>query len=238
MADDGPQHDFFDFFGLAPELRNLIYDETFELDKRFRLDEGDDDDNLQAIVEDFPAPNLLLVNHQFRQEYLARSRTSTTLVVEDRIGFVTFKPRPSLPCMLMTTERLHLKLYMGQGPRHCMCTDSSPQTSCIVRAEFEMHAHWKSRLVEQLPRLRSCLPDMHCPSSPGLRQAKHAFSAHALELTTILERVNGVRILSVRRMHVESCDYSLRIGPVAQWAKKNRFLEEVEVSNLTATQKT
>ncbi|KAK5124230.1 hypothetical protein LTR85_001933 [Meristemomyces frigidus] len=75
--------DFFDFFGLARELRDQIYDDLLlSCTRSIKLDEAK---YLRGLAVGFPTTNLALGNRQFSQEYVARSPRHAVLTVADPV---------------------------------------------------------------------------------------------------------------------------------------------------------
>ncbi|KAK5124229.1 hypothetical protein LTR85_001932 [Meristemomyces frigidus] len=85
MASTVAAKEVFEFFGLARELRDQIYDETLlHLSRTFI--KGKRTGSLVVSAHGTPATGLALVSRQFKEEYYARSAVATSITIDDIIG--------------------------------------------------------------------------------------------------------------------------------------------------------
>ncbi|TKA76320.1 hypothetical protein B0A55_04203 [Friedmanniomyces simplex] len=103
--------DIFDFFGLARELREMIYNDPLT-DKEIG-DLSGDALGIFFTATHIPRTNLLLVSQQFSAEYQAASNELATLIVGDKMCEVYDEPvQMNLPDQLRSTHKLRLNLYL------------------------------------------------------------------------------------------------------------------------------
>ncbi|KAK5134385.1 hypothetical protein LTR08_006565 [Meristemomyces frigidus] len=117
MASVTPSHDVFNFFGLAREIRDWIYDESLlpsEAHKcRTELEVGG---YLLVTAHQAPATNLALVSRQFKTEYLSRSAIAMSLSVEDHMKAAAYDIKFVLPPRIACSTSIHIDLsYLCMG---------------------------------------------------------------------------------------------------------------------------
>ena len=131
-----PQPDFFDFFGLAAELRDLIYDQALVV-KTMKLEL----DAPAVEVVNGPATNLLLVSTQFNREYSSRAAVHKSLAISDHDKFNNFENHDSidLPPIAIGVSSISVNLATMPG---------TPVTD-----ELQGHRVWLPGLLAQVNTL-------------------------------------------------------------------------------------
>ncbi|KAK5134389.1 hypothetical protein LTR08_006569 [Meristemomyces frigidus] len=229
MADTKRDGDVFDFFGLAREMRDLIYQEL-PAPKRQLDDESYK--GLTVFAENFPAANLLLINQQFKQEYLDSLEKLTRIVVEDHLTNVDEEhwPVPRVSTRFAQTHRLHFRIFAA-----CYGADvkgTHPHKSCEpLSAELFGHGVSISRWVARLPHLRSIHIDMHIRPHSSVDECKRTVARHHAKLTSLskLSRLDVYYNDFDHNADPECFDYSKGQGPVMTWKAESGIMEDLNV---------
>ncbi|KAK4550334.1 hypothetical protein LTR36_003301 [Oleoguttula mirabilis] len=203
------QRNIFDFFGLAQELRDYIYDHLLSCTKHLKIGLNG---RLYASAHGFPSANLALVNRQFRNEYVARSAPLARVVVDDHLQGYSDVGVQKLPTGISVCTQLHLNLYVvPDEPKH---------------SEADMHAKCIKQLMKQLPRLRSSTVDVHLRTAQAWdKQALANDLAKIIALPT-LSTLDLFHINFVPGEPIAGWDYSQRKGPVMKWVQETGTIED------------
>lgn len=105
----------FDFFHLSRELRDLVYEHALVPETWKRFNRG-----IRTRVEHFPSAALLLVNRQFREEYVAASHRCTSLTIVDvasDMEDLDHAPRDfeAMPRHLQRVHSIDFRLWLAPG---------------------------------------------------------------------------------------------------------------------------
>ncbi|KAI7337466.1 hypothetical protein KC315_g2299 [Hortaea werneckii] len=132
----------FNFFNLPRELRDSIYDESLIFKRKF-----EDQSGVRLRGRRLVQIHLLLINRQFRDEYLERAEKKTCLVIVDRDRY---HGEPlKLPAIMKYTRKLELHLALAcDVPDHIV-------SRCKVTQEVRMHRKWIGNLCDQMQHLES-----------------------------------------------------------------------------------
>lgn len=137
----------FDFFGLCRELRDHIFEEALVTETRHNWKEG-----VQARVQKYAATNLLLVSHQFKDEYAAAARRCCTITMDDCSDGMPPKEDTDpiiVPQILRTARNIDFELWMI-----CEVEDHDIET-CECIFQLEHHRGWINGLLSQMSALTS-----------------------------------------------------------------------------------
>ncbi|KAK4499033.1 hypothetical protein PRZ48_009545 [Zasmidium cellare] len=134
----------FRFFDLPPELREMVYDYLAEDEISVVKPE------LQASlsVQDAPLTNMLLVNHQMKNEYHKIAAKKTTLVFSDHENF-NFT-LPSVPSNLPNVTKISVRSFV-------VCEDRCPLDCTYCEAAMDLR-----QSVELILKIQSTM--QHVPS--------------------------------------------------------------------------
>lgn len=135
----------FNFFGLSRELRDQIYGEL--LDKNIPLHVRDRD-CLKVLLKNGPSVALMLVNHQFADEYKEAVGRCSILVCADSgndpLGDVK---APKLPPLLHSIRGLEMRLRLFCKKDHDLTMSGK---DCGARQEMEAHQNWMTKIADQM----------------------------------------------------------------------------------------
>ncbi|KAI7212189.1 hypothetical protein KC333_g7253 [Hortaea werneckii] len=132
----------FNFFNLPRELRDSIYDESLIFKRKF-----EDQSGVRIRGRRLVQIHLLLINRQFRDEYLERAEKKTCLVIVDRDRY--HGESLKLPAIMKYTRKLELHLALAcDVPDHIL-------SRCKVTQEVRMHRKWIGNLCDQMKHLES-----------------------------------------------------------------------------------
>lgn len=156
---------FFDFFGLPPELRNLIYG---ELTEDVPMKTRDFQSNLQGIegradayLRDKPILNRLLLNHHFKDEYGAEVKHRQNVVFADFCYTgKALKLNGAISRTTRATFRFTTDCFEDDTPRYGM--------ESLVRVRW--HAMWITRVLQQLIAMRYVKFEFYPCSTPSSTQ--------------------------------------------------------------------
>lgn len=131
----------FNFFGLARELRDQIYDNL--LDKAASLPTMK---HFTMDVKNGPHQSLMLVNRQFSSEYLEAMRRRTKIIFTDKWGkfweSVKSLQGLDLPPVLCTARFLELRIWLARDPG--IDHDGEVRGPHV---DMRRHLHWISHVV-------------------------------------------------------------------------------------------
>ncbi|KAK6388721.1 hypothetical protein LTR65_007394 [Meristemomyces frigidus] len=132
----------FQFFMLAPELRDKIYENALQYKRKFKSQHS-----ARLRGRRVAELSLLLVSRQFRQEYLERAEQKTCLVIVDRDHYHGGMLQLPTPIKCARKLELHLALACDE-PDHTV-------GRCRILPELRMHRKWIVDLCEQMKHLDS-----------------------------------------------------------------------------------
>lgn len=157
---EAPEVRSFNFFDFPRELRDQIYEEALEYKKKYRSQHS-----ARIRGRRVADVSLLLVSHQFQQEYMEQAERNTCLLIVDRDHFhgENLKlPTPikyarklelyvALACEYLLTS-MHsawwLTVQIGDEPDHIV-------GRCRILPELRMHRRWIVDLCHQMTHLQS-----------------------------------------------------------------------------------
>lgn len=223
--------DALEFFSLARELRDLIYDELLVPSQSCNICKPlSDPSNYLLTAHNLPTANLALVTRQFNQEYCSRSQAKARIVVEDHYHGVTRVPlfRLPLPAVTAYASHLHLDIYtLAKETCH------TGREVCTVKGEVDMHINCVTVLQRALPRLRECTIALHAEKIPNPGEERQALLEHIAELTSV-PKLASLEVLKVqfRGDGGLKFDYEQRTGPVMKWKQETGKIEDVSAEGV------
>ena len=211
--------DTFDFFRLARELRDMVYDdlliETVDLDP-----EGDHQASLMACG--VPAKSHLLVNRQFNSELQNRAARSSLLSIEERVDPETL-PKITLQGSVTNISRLKLRLLL-------MCDEEQhddPDQVCRIGREVEMHEEWIKFLLPQMKHLRSLSIELHLTPGEHVRECEQTLLTH-LSTFVALAAFDGCKVFHCNVNKDGNWNYDQPKPLVMTWSRETGILQAVE----------
>ncbi|KAK4550333.1 hypothetical protein LTR36_003300 [Oleoguttula mirabilis] len=168
---------FFDFFGLAPEMRDEIYDSILAVEPDIYLGKGP---GLHTRVKHAMTVRLSLVCRQFRQECSERAQLKTRLVLKDVEDWV-FQHALELPAATSFIRNLDFFLVnTALDIEH-----SSPDDACGSLGEYDFHYRWIADVVAKQQRVRSITVQIYVRYAEPGEENLDAFLDHGAALTTL-----------------------------------------------------
>ena len=167
----------FDFFGLARELRDMVYDELL-------IDNIDPDpcENFQATVTAcaVPLPSLLLVSRQFTTELQNRATRSSTLNIEERLDPEKL-PEITIDGSVTNIPHLELRLYLA-------CNEENHEESegaCGIKRDIQMHEKWIKFLIQQMKHLHSLSIELYLSPHEYVDECQKKLLTHQSRFTAL-----------------------------------------------------
>ncbi|KAK3111940.1 hypothetical protein LTR53_012291 [Teratosphaeriaceae sp. CCFEE 6253] len=162
MADVTRQH-FFDLFGLAREIRDMIYSEALAGSKALQ---ASDHEGVHLHVHAVPRTELLLANHRVQAEYTAMWIKTATLVVAD--------------------HKMEMDLYLQYPLDFCERYGPVPCVGCPAGMELDMNLRWTSRLLQRSPSPRLLRVHLHNDAETLAETKSGTFQAYIARLAVLL----------------------------------------------------
>ncbi|KAK3071957.1 hypothetical protein LTR53_007725 [Teratosphaeriaceae sp. CCFEE 6253] len=115
MADPESKVFFSDLFGLAQEVRDMIYYETLADSKALQ---ASNHEGVHLHVHGVPRTELLLANHRVQAEYTAMWIKTATLVAADYVGDYdsNLTIRVDAPGSVRAIEKMEMDFFLKKSP--------------------------------------------------------------------------------------------------------------------------
>ena len=220
-------------FSLPRELRDAIYEELITASAPVRVTRKYSPE-LRARAHHIPAPSLLLISHQFSEEYRSVVAKKTILVVADHFDMSGHKQRHAIRLSRCASriETVKLDIYIGPDSSIVRC-EADKAGCCMLGEDMEWHMRWIPDLLAQLPQLKSTSIRVHTPYAPSTtqKQVPNTYSKHLIALTTLprLEDMTFFVNRGVSGVKVQAWDYA-RPGKRAflRWERATGKFRQVE----------
>ncbi|TKA22895.1 hypothetical protein B0A50_07834 [Salinomyces thailandicus] len=206
----------FPFFGLPRELRDSIYDDCLIFKRKFGPQYG-----IRLRGRRVVQPHLLLLNSQFRDEYLEQAQKKTCLVIVDRDHY---HGEPlKLPSVMKYAHKLELHLALAcDAADHVM----SGSSKCKVKQELRMHRKWIGDICLQMKELDSIKVSVMLDFHEYISDCETHLLAEQYRLTN-LEALTSLEIFH--------CDYY--VGPKTDSASAWNFSKPKSLIMMWSAQK-
>ena len=206
----------FNFFALARELRDAIYEASLVYKKKLRNQNGARVRGRNVIDE-----SLLTISKQFRREYMELAARRSCLVITDRPEFHGYLIK--LPPALTYVRKLELYLAIA-----CDAPDHFGE-QCRVLKECRMHRKWIADLCKNMRHLDSLRVDLVVDPHQYISTCQNS-------LVDLLWKFTGVEELT--QLNVWHCDYAgkdfgwnfaKKRSLALRWEARDGVLREFEV---------
>ena len=137
---------YFDFFGLPPEIRDMIYDLPQMLDHETPLSYYDDGWPKMAATK--PRTSLLMVNSQFSSEYEKRCNGRSGLFVSETLDRFFYTSG-------MAGSQLSSKAAKGVSFMHIHAANWMIYEYLLGVRGFELFKQWISHYAYKMPKLQN-----------------------------------------------------------------------------------
>lgn len=227
MSDTTPSTKIFDFFGLASELRDQIYEELLEPLKSTALYTGRFS-RVTVSAHHIPHTNLALVSRRFKKEYYARFTATSQISIDNLMPYCGHDNRHAylinLPPLLATsTRKLHINLRIG--PARDFQLGRSPDRAFVTPSEVVPH------LFQQMESLQYCSMYMHYQPSAQydlggeLGAAKQHFTSECERFASMRKaKVTSMKLFVGRE---NESWFETRGGPLLTWSQETGIVEDV-----------
>lgn len=181
MADVATK-DIFDFFGLARELRDLIYAQLCKETKHVKKGTIP---NANAFITRCPPLSALLVSRQFSEELRSCSAKISVLTIEDQFNGDGPLELP-IPLTLLGVCNVHFNLF-------CPCYPDGyeiyAEHICGSAAETDRHHKRIEHVVAQMPALRCLSVRIHLDEGdgPSCREIVKKASSKLVEIRQLVK---------------------------------------------------
>lgn len=216
-AGSSAHNEIFDFFGLPPELRNMVYSYLTE-EVTFDADAFGEPDGIQVTLQQKILSKPLLLSRQFKDEYETEMRARQVLVFKDVGNTPEYERLPAL-FNRTTTSKIQLGVVCpGQGAR-CSCNE-----------DIETSVGWIQRQLAEIKCLKAVKIELH----PCLAQdittewAEHAPGATAAFEDVVQAPVNlGIELYPHKAFKPENLimAYDDRRPPLMKWTRSEGWKE-------------
>ncbi|KAK4550337.1 hypothetical protein LTR36_003304 [Oleoguttula mirabilis] len=228
MSPTSDNRDVFDFFGLARELRDLVYQGLLTGSRTILLaeDEGKHHD-ITVCAHRLPVTDLLLISRQFRKEYASAAKGAIELVLEDYLNSAEDHAEPTLATELLSASAIHMNLYTPCAD----AIDPNDEHSCSdLINEMARHRDRTKHLVAQMPQLRRVTISLHLEPNRHVAACKQTMTDEHKRLTSI-DHVACLELYYCDFAEQSSEDYDYRNvrGPVMRWTAESGVLEDLGV---------
>jgi hypothetical protein len=184
---------YFEFFGLPPEIRDMIYDQSQMLDQetplRHHADILDLDYPSNQMAFTKPYTSLLLVNSQFSSEYAKRCEGRLGLFISDELEHLGWIWEDSL--------QIPRKAAKEASSMHIHAADTTKIWDLFPQANLKTFQQWLLHCATQMPKLKSITVNLYADESNFQEVVMRANYIKELEGLTSVAKVTELRLISM-----------------------------------------
>lgn len=148
----------FDFFGVPPEIRDMIYDQPEMLDQEIPLCHDNDIFGSHNLVNRMaatkPCTSLLKVNRQFSSEYEKRCEGRSGLFISEKLENLRLEEWSNGPAMPPKAAKEATFMHIHAG---VWCNPFEPYAGLDMRG----FGRWLSHCASQLPKLETTTVNLY-----------------------------------------------------------------------------